>query len=350
LLGVGLAWPQKLDSNWIALFNGRDFSNWYSYIAPPTGAAKRFADPAADPDKNFRVVNGEIVHAASATVNQTMGYLGTDSAYSRYQFRVEYKFGPTCAKGVSYCRNSGLLYHMIKDGIFGEGIECNMYWDWPTAIAGLGGVTFDKARPGFGNFEAEADKMNQYTNDGEWNVMEIRVWGDSAAEHYVNGHLGGWVVGIKQSDGRPLKKGAVALQIEGNDVSFRNPRIRDLDRRVDTLGCMDKKAPNYNPKATKDDGTCNVTRDVEHPPHVDPSWFQAGMLQSGRLTLKGGETHVVEIMDVNGRVVFSRSIPQPMSIDFRDLLPDGLYFVRIRSGGGPEPRGFTLQKMALLPE
>jgi hypothetical protein len=296
LLGTALARPLKLDSNWIDLFNGKDLANWYAYIAAPGVADKRYENPADDPGKNFRIANGEIVYTANAASNQTLGYLGTDSVFSRYQFRVEYKLGPTCAKGVTYCKNSGLLYHMVKDGIFGTGIECNLYWNWPTAIAGLGDVTFAQARTGFGNFEAEAAKMAPYAPTGEWNVMEIRVWGDSAAQHIVNGHLGGWVAGIKHADGSPLRKGAIALQIEGNDVSFRNPRVRDLDRRVDTLGCTDKRSSNYDPKATKDDGSCAATAVSPRPRPRD-----AAAKRAGRLALPGDASSAPAARDLRGK-------------------------------------------------
>jgi len=331
-----------LDSNWVALFNGKDLANWHSYIAAPGYPERRYENPADDPAKSYRIVNGEIVYTASSTVNQTMGYLATDSLYSRYQFRVEYKFGPTCAKGVSYCKNSGLLYHMVKDGIFGTGIECNLYWDWPTATAGLGGVKFTKERPNFGNFQSEADKMNQYTTDGEWNIMEVRVWGDSGAEHYVNGHLGGWVVGIKLADGTPLTKGAVALQIEGNDVSFRNPKIRDLGKRVDTLGCTDMKSANFNPKATKDDGTCAPAGNLAHARPAEP--FN---LQAGRLILKAKGAYFVEVSDTRGKLVFSRFFNQPGSLDFRKVLSHGGYFVKIRSASVLKPHHFPTQKLVV---
>ena len=261
MLGLIPAWSQKLDSNWVPLFNGKDLKNWYSYVAPSGAAIKRYEDPALDPAGTFKLADGIISHTVVPGAKLTNGFLGTDTAYSRYQFRVEYKFGATCAVDVDpkYCKNSGLLYHMVKDGIWGTGIECNLYWDWPTATASLGGVVFAQERRDFGNFQAAADSMNKYTTDGQWNTMEIRVWGDSAAQHFVNGHLGGWVVGIKAPDGSKLVKGHVALQIEGNDVSFRNAMIRDLDRRVDILGCTKKEAPNFDPKATKDDGSCPTT-------------------------------------------------------------------------------------------
>ena len=259
-LAFQAGWPQKLDSNWIPLFNGKDLKNWYAYVTPPGKSPQKYDDPALDPDGTFKVSGGVVSHVVAPGANLTNGFLATDSAYSRYQFRVEYKFGAGCAVGVDpkYCRNSGLLYHMVKDGIWGTGIECNLYWDWPTATAPLGGVTFTTQRPDFGNFQAAADSMNRFTVDGEWNTMEIRVWGDSVARHFVNGHPGGWVTGIKAPGGAVLSAGHIALQIEGNDVSFRNPMIRDLDKPVDILGCTRKTAPNYDAKATKDDGSCDV--------------------------------------------------------------------------------------------
>ena len=299
-MGMNFAWSE-IDSNWVPLFNGKDLTNWYAYIAAPGVAQKRYENPADDPDKCYKIVNGEIVYKADTTKSQTVGYLGTDLDYSRYHFRVEYKIGPNCAKGLDYCKNSGIMYHMAKDGIFGIGIESNMYWNWPTAIAPLGNVTFVNVRKDFGNFGTEAATMGVYAPVGEWNTMEIKVWGDSATEHYVNGHLGGWGQGIKKPDGTPLTKGRVALQIEGNDISFRNPMIRDIDKPV-TVRVMGQKA--------------------------EADFFS---IQGNRLNIVGQGSYEITVIDPTGRKVFSRTVDKPGIHELRTLVPTGLYILNIRS-------------------
>jgi len=301
LIGFQLSSAQPLDTNWRALFNGTDLNNWYAYVVPPTGPARKHDIPTADPDSTYRVVNGLIVHRIKVGVAQTSGLLVTDSIYSRYIFRVDYKFGPNCSQGVTYCKNSGLLYDMLQDGVWGVGIESNMYWSWPTAFAPLGGVTATSSRPNFGNFQAGADSMSQWSSDTGWNTMEVRVWADSLVQQYVNGHLGGWGMGIKQPGGARLLSGRIALQAEGNDVSFRNPQIRGFAPAIVKVS---------------DDG-----------PGIN--FFS---LMNGRLTIRGEGNYSVEVVNLEGRKVFSGMAAKSTAHDFRKLLPRGLYVLKLRSG------------------
>jgi hypothetical protein len=189
---------------------------------------------------------------------------------------------------------------MIQDGVWGVGIESNMYWSWPTAFAPLGGVTVTSSRPGFGNFQAGADSMSQWTSDTGWNTMEVRVWGDSAVEQWVNGHLGGWGRGIRQPGGAPLIRGRISLQAEGNDVSFRNPEIRGFAPAVGVIASGSRT-----------------------------DFFP---LTNGRLTLHGAGFHSVELIDLKGRVVFSRQSSGSKEYDLLKSGFRGLFVLKLRGG------------------
>jgi hypothetical protein len=343
------SWCLRIDSNWVDLFNGVDFSGWYAYVVPPGQSAATYDNPADDPGNNFEIIDNVIVHDVDPDVSQTSAYVMTNDFYSRYHFRVEYKLGEDCARGVSYCKNSGLMYCMIQDGIWGVGIESNMYWDWPTAIADLGGVSFDEVRPNFGNFSGGADEMNQYTVDGEWNLMEVIVWSDSAVQQYVNGHLGGWAVGVNKPNGDPLTEGRIGLQAEGNDVSFRNMQIRDIDEPIKYWGCTDTSAENYEEEATHDDSSCIIrgcidptAANYDSTATVDDGSCITSVpritfgerpygtdISSGKITVYVLGRYQIIIRNIKGKAVWIKSGTGSTTHNLTLLKNAGVYFVTV---------------------
>lgn len=76
---------------------------------------------------------------------------------------------------------------------------------------------------------------------GEWVKAELIVYGDSLVQHLINGELvlqytkptmgGGVVNGADPKifiPGTPLTSGYIGLQSEGQEIDFRNIRIREL--------------------------------------------------------------------------------------------------------------------------
>ncbi|MBF0431044.1 MAG: DUF1080 domain-containing protein [Fibrobacteria bacterium] len=327
------AWSLRVDSNWVDLFNGEDFTGWYSYVVPPSSSPATYQSPADDPGKNFQIIDTVIVHDVNPAVKQTSCYLMTKKSYSRYHFRVDYKLGNDCASNVTYCKNSGLLYCHIEDGVWGVGIESNMYFDWPTALAPLTGskkTSFASVRSNFDNFGTEADKMNDYTTDGEWNTMEVKVWADSAVEQWVNGHLGGWATGIKQPNGQPLTEGRIGLQGEGNDVSFRNPQIRLLDDPIKYWGCTDTNAENYEEEATHDDSSCIVT--VKSTPGPIQQ-INGVTITSQEVSVSHPKNFNMIFRDITGSITNNISGMGPYSFDLSSLEKNGIHLVTISIDG-----------------
>src|SRR6185436_16532052 len=92
--------------------------------------------------------------------------------------------------------------------------------------ADKGGVPFDQGRVGT-SLRIVRSPMAEH--DG-WNTVEIIVRGDSAT-HIVNGKVNNRCANIKQMvDDKwvPLKKGRIALQLEGAELFYRNIELKEL--------------------------------------------------------------------------------------------------------------------------
>jgi hypothetical protein len=99
----------------INLFNGRDLTGFYPWLAP-TGYA--------DPKKVFSVRDGLL-----RISGEVPGYLGTRENYANYHLIAEYKWG-TETYGSKTVRNSGILLHAIgpdgNDSPWTASIECQV--------------------------------------------------------------------------------------------------------------------------------------------------------------------------------------------------------------------------------
>jgi hypothetical protein len=109
------------------LFNGKDLSNFYTWLAAP----KEGQEPIGknhDPDKVFTVHDGVL-----RISGQDWGGLITEKEYEDYHLTAEYKWGDrTWPPREDRARDSGLVLHCVgkegaaKGGVWMEGIECQM--------------------------------------------------------------------------------------------------------------------------------------------------------------------------------------------------------------------------------
>src|SRR5262249_58698456 len=109
----------------IHLFNGKDLTNFYTYLAAPQGEKKSLGKNN-DPLKVFTVVDGAI-----RVSGEVFGGLITEKEYGNYKLIVEYKWGEkTYPPREKAARDSGILIHCQgADGSFGAwmpSIECQM--------------------------------------------------------------------------------------------------------------------------------------------------------------------------------------------------------------------------------
>lgn len=242
---------QKKDSEWIALFNGKDIDDWFVKI--------NGHEVGVNYGETFRVDSGilKVSYDQYDDFNDQFGHLYYKVPFSHYHLMVEYRFVGELQKGApSYTlRNSGVMFHsqdprkMRKDQ------------DWPISIEMqfLGGLSDGKERP-TGNMcspgthvvykgqlsEEHCINSTSKTYDGDqWVRAELIVLGDSLITHVINGdtvlqyskpQIGGAVVNgydpSEKVDGKPLTSGFIALQSEGQPVEFRKVQLLDLREEI----------------------------------------------------------------------------------------------------------------------
>lgn len=241
---------QQREGEWIALFNGRDLSDWMVKIAKHE-VGENFAN-------TFRVENGvlRVAYDGYNGFSNQFGHLFYREPFSSYHLVVEYRFvGDWLADTPDWARrNSGVMLHaqdprsMPRDQDFPISLELQF----------LGGLGDGRPRPTANLCTPGTDvTMNgetlrghcvssrspTYHGDG-WVRVEAMVFADSLVRHIVNGDTvltymsprigGGNVNGhdpAQKVDGRPLTSGYIALQSEGHPIEFRRVAVRVLPRR-----------------------------------------------------------------------------------------------------------------------
>src|SRR2546422_1545444 len=108
------------------LFNGKDLTNFYTWLGAPKKGEKPYGKNN-DPEKVFTVVDGAI-----RVSGKVFGCFTTTQEYENYHLVVEFKWGDkTWPPREKNTRDSGILVHCVgADGAAGgfwmESIECQM--------------------------------------------------------------------------------------------------------------------------------------------------------------------------------------------------------------------------------
>jgi hypothetical protein len=249
LLLVGGLAPAFDQEDALALFNGKDLSNFYTWL--------RDQGKNKDPKKVFTVQDG-MIHVSG----EQWGGLVTEKEYENYHLIVEFKWGEkTWGQRKGRARDSGILLHCVgKDGAAGNGtwmesIECQI-------IEGGTGdyiLVRGKGRPrltveaeergkqlyykkGAPAITREGGRFNWFGRDpqwkdvkgfhgkndvekpaGEWNRLECICAGDTIT-NILNG-----VVVNKGTKARP-SKGKILFQSEGAELFFRRIDLKELKK------------------------------------------------------------------------------------------------------------------------
>jgi hypothetical protein len=238
----------------IHLFNGKDLTNFYTYLAAPQGK-KEPLGKNNDPLKVFTVVDGAI-----RVSGEVYGGFITEREYGNYRLIVEYKWGEKTYKPrENSARDSGILLHCSgEDGSAGgawmPAIECQMIEggtgdlilignkEHPRRITAevetRGGQPYYK--PGGSVREFNGGRINWYARDmnwkdvkgfrgkedlekpvGEWNRYEITSDGDTITA-VLNGKV--TAMGTKCN----VTKGKILFQSEAAEVFFRKIDLQPL--------------------------------------------------------------------------------------------------------------------------
>jgi SAM-dependent methyltransferase len=218
----------------VALFNGRDFAGWDSYLGPPDGSVQPVG-LNRDPQGMFSVVTidgGPAIHISG----EIWGAIITQQEFETYHLRTEYKWGTHVVWPPLTLRDSGLLYHSV--GPFGAVQRVGRHAGKPGGHGGpswrrwnqiaendvgscysLGPITVD------GGVFASVAPAQFESPVGEWNTVEVFALRNESL-HLLNGHPVVHVHGatLNQSDGgsaAPLVHGKIQLRFESMEVFFR---------------------------------------------------------------------------------------------------------------------------------
>jgi|SRR5689334_24247463 len=139
-------------------------------------------------------------------------WLRYDRELGDYVLQVDFRYTPLAPEEKRY--NSGIGVRLSKYGEL-----------WVQAQAGLTGYLFgtnftDGTIKSF-NLSKEA-KVNRVKPAGEWNHYEVRVQGDRVSLS-INGEL------VNEISGIGLRRGYIALEAEGYEITFRNLKLQLLN-------------------------------------------------------------------------------------------------------------------------
>lgn len=233
------------------LFNGKDLSNWYTYL--------QNRGRNADPNRVFSVTNG-VLHVTG----EEFGALVSEEEFSDYHLTLEYRFlgGRQWGGKVGKAPDSGLLFHSTGPdggfcGIWMESLEVNLIQGATGDFWGVGAAGSDRvalsAKVGKDRLDGkyaifDPDGADVYTITGNTRVCRqdiSREWRDrtdvpTAANENPVGKwnrvdlfcVGGDVLVL--FNGKPVNrgfgakptKGRLQLQSEGCAIEFRDIRIR----------------------------------------------------------------------------------------------------------------------------
>jgi hypothetical protein len=119
---LGFPSPEQAADNkeeTIHIFNGKDLTNFYTYLGAPKSGAKPYGKNN-DPEKVFTVHDG-MIHVSG----KVYGGLITEKEYENYHLIVDFKWGKqTWPPRKDRARDSGVLVHCVgADGAYGRGRE-----------------------------------------------------------------------------------------------------------------------------------------------------------------------------------------------------------------------------------
>jgi hypothetical protein len=246
-LGCKTAQNATDKDGWQTLFNGKDIENWTVKI--------HHHEVGDNYGRTFRVEDGiiKVRYDQYDSFNERYGHLYFNTPFSHYHLAMEYRFTGAWRKDApNYTiRNSGVMFHSQDPRTMSK------EQDWPISVEMqfLAGLDDGKPRP-TGNmcspgtdvvFEGKKDPRHCISSSSktykmeEWVRAELIVHGDSLVQHIINGdtvlqythpQIGGGVANrydpAQFVAGKPLTSGFIALQSEGQEIDFRNIRLRKL--------------------------------------------------------------------------------------------------------------------------
>lgn len=215
--------PAEKAAGWKLLFDGKTTQGWRGF------RRDKF------PEGGWAIENGTIKHlAGGGEQSQQGGDIITVGQYDNFELQLEWRIAPGANSGVKYLIDE----NMVKTGHSGVGFEMQILDDdrHPDAKMGKNGN-----RTAGSLYDLIPPKNKVLRPVGEWNQSRLVVNGNHI-EHWLNG-----VKVVEFERGSPemkaliaeskyknipgfgeVRKGHILLQDHGNEVWFRNIKIREL--------------------------------------------------------------------------------------------------------------------------
>ncbi len=220
--GSNMISPEEKKEGWHLLFDGKTTKGWHKYGSNNIGSAWKVKDGYLYLDtsikENWQIKDG--------------GDIVTDEVYENFDLRLEWK--------IAKDGNSGIIFYIHED-------KSKYNWPWETGPEmqvldnnGHPDAKIIKHRAGdlYDLVSCSKETVKPY---GEWNLAEIKCL-NGKLELFLNGENvvsvtlwdDNWKKMVANSKFRNMpgfgtyQKGRIGLQDHGNEVCFRNIRIRKL--------------------------------------------------------------------------------------------------------------------------
>jgi hypothetical protein len=217
------------DSGWITLFDGKTTNGWHSYGKDHVGSA-------------WKVENG-VLHLDAASKKESKaegGDMVTNEEYENFDLKIEWKISP---KG-----NSGIIFYVKDDAkrypnTYNTGPEMQVLDNGsPTVLGHPDGKLYSHRAGDLYDLLASKEAAKPA---GEWNQAEV-ISNKGKLDFYLNGvhtlsttmwnDIWKKMIAISKfkdtendmKDFGTFKKGKIALQDHGDEVWYRNIKIKKL--------------------------------------------------------------------------------------------------------------------------
>lgn len=237
----------KPPSGYVALFNGKDMSNW----------DLKLRNGDAEMAKQVYTVDKGVIHVFKnfpdsfgmvTDKSATHGLFYTKKKYDRFILKFEYKWGKKIYNNFhQFQYDAGCYYHVFDDKIWPDGIEYQVrynhvtntnhtgdFWASNTLFQWYTDTTKNQFLPLEKGGVAVAKKRGEHrcsdvaynALNGKWNQCEIIVMGNKYAIHKLNGQIVNYATELS------VGEGIIGFQSETAEVFYRNIFIKELQEDI----------------------------------------------------------------------------------------------------------------------